>query len=168
MEDEELRIYLEEERIQRERAAHEAAVIARSRNVLDEGGIASDSSGSEDEEDSDAMDTDFDRLTPREGGGRHRSTRDAERHQAMLDTEHDLYVRDGVRSGGFFKQTQAFPMFPFTERRRRFDDYGETIQQDHYMQDIEKLEQAAGRAMKDQPNFGTNGGSLAPTVSYTK
>ncbi|RKP25933.1 beta-lactamase-like protein, partial [Syncephalis pseudoplumigaleata] len=172
LEGEELRLYLEEERAQKEREAHEAAVIARSRNVLDEGGIASDSSGSEDEDEGedgegegDAMDTDIEHRTTTDGHHHHhhhhRSTRDAERHQAMLDTEHDLYVRDGVRSGGFFKQTQSFPMFPFTERRRRFDDYGETIQQDHYMQDIEKLEQDAGRVPQGQPNFGAAGGAVA-------
>ncbi|RKP07912.1 beta-lactamase-like protein [Thamnocephalis sphaerospora] len=155
LEGEELRAHLEAERTRREREAHEAAVIARSRNVLDEA-LESDSSGSEDEDDDLSDDGRNSRIGMRGGGGDDADVR--HRNQAVLDTEHDLYVRDGVRSGGFFKQTQSFPMFPFTERRRRFDDYGEAIHQDHYMQDIEGLELAAGRTVKAQPNFGSGTG----------
>jgi hypothetical protein len=136
-------------------------VIAQSRNVLDEG-LASDSSGSEDEDDTGAGTGGMGR---RHGGlnGRGMGMDDGDlryRHQAMLDTEHDLYVRDGVRGGGFFKQTQSFPMFPFTERRRKFDEYGEVIHQDHYIQDVEGLELASGRIVKNQGEFGLEASNM--------
>ena len=39
----------------------------------------------------------------------------------------DVYVKDTVRTGGFFKQHQNFRMFPCVDTRKKVDDYGEII-----------------------------------------
>ncbi|EGF79032.1 hypothetical protein BATDEDRAFT_12823 [Batrachochytrium dendrobatidis JAM81] len=44
----------------------------------------------------------------------------------------DIYVKDVNRSTGFFKQAQAFKMYPVHEHRPRVDDYGELIDLDMY------------------------------------
>ena len=39
------------------------------------------------------------------------------------------------KDGGFFKKARkAFPMFPFTENRMKWDDYGELVTQEDYRQ----------------------------------
>ncbi|KAI9205526.1 beta-lactamase-like protein [Polychytrium aggregatum] len=50
-----------------------------------------------------------------------------------LSTQFDVYVKDPIRSGGFFKQNQAFAMFPVFDSRKIVDDYGEAIDPGHYM-----------------------------------
>ena len=43
---------------------------------------------------------------------------------------HDIMISHdtGNKEGGFFKKARkAFPMFPFTEMRMKWDDYGELI-----------------------------------------
>jgi cleavage and polyadenylation specificity factor subunit 2 len=69
----------------------------------------------------------------------------------LLTTQFDLYVRDAGKSGGFFKQTHSYRMFPYVERRKKIDDYGEAIVLDHYKQasDIEQLQDTGTGA-----NFG--------------
>lgn len=52
---------------------------------------------------------------------------------SILATQFDVYVRDAVRSGGFFKQNQSYRMFPAVEARRKWDDYGEAINPAMYM-----------------------------------
>ena len=47
--------------------------------------------------------------------------------EELLYNQFDLYVRDATKSGGFFKQTQSYRMFPYVEKRKRFDDYGEIL-----------------------------------------
>ncbi|KAJ3279117.1 cleavage and polyadenylation specificity factor subunit 2 [Borealophlyctis nickersoniae] len=51
----------------------------------------------------------------------------------ILATGYDVYVKDATRSGGFFKQSQSFRMFPVSDYRRRVDDYGEVIDPSVYM-----------------------------------
>lgn len=38
---------------------------------------------------------------------------------------YDIYVKNHVTRKGFFKQSQAFRMYPVYETRNRVDDYGE-------------------------------------------
>jgi cleavage and polyadenylation specificity factor subunit 2 len=40
---------------------------------------------------------------------------------------YDIYVKDHVTRKGFFKQSQAFRMYPVHEVRNRVDDYGEVF-----------------------------------------
>ncbi|KNC99735.1 uncharacterized protein SPPG_05115 [Spizellomyces punctatus DAOM BR117] len=51
----------------------------------------------------------------------------------ILATGFDIYVKDQTRSGGFFKQSQSYRMFPTYEPRKRVDDYGEQIDPAVYM-----------------------------------
>ena len=46
---------------------------------------------------------------------------------AALSSQYDIYVKDAIRSGGFFKQSQSYRMFPLIDARKKWDDYGETI-----------------------------------------
>ncbi|KAJ3035593.1 cleavage and polyadenylation specificity factor subunit 2 [Rhizophlyctis rosea] len=39
----------------------------------------------------------------------------------------DVYVKDSIRSGGFFKGSQTYRMYPVPDYRKRVDDYGEVI-----------------------------------------
>ncbi|KAJ3145453.1 cleavage and polyadenylation specificity factor subunit 2 [Geranomyces variabilis] len=45
----------------------------------------------------------------------------------ILASGYDIYVKDQTRTGGFFKQSQSFRMFPVIDTRKRVDDYGEQI-----------------------------------------
>lgn len=116
LEGEELEEYETRKRNQAEREAEQAAIMARSRVIMEE-------------DESDASDAD---------------EPDDVNLEDLLTTQFDLYVRDAGKSGGFFKQTHSYRMFPYVERRKKFDDYGEAIVVDHYKQasDIEQIEEA--------------------------
>ncbi|KAG2178419.1 hypothetical protein INT44_001571 [Umbelopsis vinacea] len=116
LEGEELEEYETRKRNQAEREAQQAAIMARSRVIMEE-------------DESDASDAD---------------EPDDVNLEDLLTTQFDLYVRDAGKSGGFFKQTHSYRMFPYVERRKKFDDYGEAIMVDHYKQasDIEQIEEA--------------------------
>lgn len=65
----------------------------------------------------------------------------------LMGTGYDLYVKDmGGVSGDFSKQNQRSRMFPYVERRRRFDDYGEILNIDHFT-----------RGQPQEPANGVNG-----------
>ena len=46
---------------------------------------------------------------------------------SQFSATYDIYVKDGYRSGGFFKQNQSFRMFPVSVSRGWVDDYGEAV-----------------------------------------
>jgi cleavage and polyadenylation specificity factor subunit 2 len=98
----ELALYNAELRTRQEREAAQAALIAKSKSIIEEDDESVGSS-------SEAGDDDTEEL---------------------LGARFDLYVRDATRAGGFFKQTQSYRMFPYVERRKRFDDYGEILPTD--------------------------------------
>ncbi|KAL1923357.1 uncharacterized protein VTP21DRAFT_8337 [Calcarisporiella thermophila] len=102
----ELAEWNEREREKREREAQQFLMLARNRNIMEK-----------EESDSDDSDADID---------------DAEMAD-MLAFRFDVYLKDATKSGGFFKQTQSYRMFPYVERRKKFDEYGEAIVPDHYM-----------------------------------
>lgn len=39
----------------------------------------------------------------------------------------DIYIKDSIRHGGFFKGSQTYRMYPVPDHRKRVDDYGEVI-----------------------------------------
>ncbi|KAJ1343806.1 hypothetical protein BSLG_001617 [Batrachochytrium salamandrivorans] len=57
---------------------------------------------------------------------------EVEEDTKMQAMQFDIYVKDVNRSTGFFKQAQAFRMYPVHEYRPRVDDYGEIIDADQY------------------------------------
>lgn len=124
----ELAEYEAKQREKAERDAAQAAMIARSKTIMEE-----------DESDESDMDEADDNM------------------EDLLGTQFDLYVRDSGRSGGFFKQAQSYRMFPYLERRKKIDDYGEAIQVEHYMKasDLDMMHAAANNAEGgDGANFG--------------
>ncbi|KAI8355622.1 beta-lactamase-like protein [Choanephora cucurbitarum] len=113
------------QRAKAERDAAQAAMIARSKTIVEE-----DESDSSDLDDGD------------------------ENMEDLLTKQFDLYVRDAGKSGGFFKQAQSYRMFPYLEKRKKIDDYGEAIQVEHYMKasDFERIEQEK-KSLGEGANF---------------
>lgn len=66
----------------------------------------------------------------------------------ILATGYDIFVKDQTRTGGFFKQSQSYRMFPIHDNRKRVDDYGEQIDPTVYMRGEYQyaLQQAATEA----------------------
>ncbi|CAO3630036.1 unnamed protein product [Cunninghamella blakesleeana] len=127
LEGEELQVFEAAQRAKAEREAAQAAMIARNKTIM------------EDESDSSDLDEADDPM------------------EDLLANQHDLYVRDSGRSGGFFKQAQSYHMFPYHEKRKKIDDYGEAIQQDHYIlaSDLTRLlENKQSTASENGANFG--------------
>ncbi|KAI9487623.1 MAG: beta-lactamase-like protein [Benjaminiella poitrasii] len=114
------------QRAKAEREAEQAAMIARNKTIMED-----------DETDSSDIDDNDDNM------------------DSLLVKQFDLYVRDTGKSGGFFKQAQSYRMFPYLEKRKKFDDYGEAIQVEHYMKasDFERIEQEK-KSLGDGANFG--------------
>ncbi|CAG8467764.1 8313_t:CDS:10 [Paraglomus occultum] len=100
LEGSELVEYNQELQTRQQREAAQAALIARSKSIIEE--------SDDDDASSDTSDDD-------------------EGMEELLYNQFDLYVRDATKSGGFFKQTQSYRMFPYVEKRKRFDDYGEIL-----------------------------------------
>jgi cleavage and polyadenylation specificity factor subunit 2 len=46
--------------------------------------------------------------------------------------KHDIMSREQNKGQGFFKQTRTYPMFPFLEKKMRFDDYGEMVRPEDF------------------------------------
>ncbi|RGB38277.1 beta-lactamase-like protein [Rhizophagus diaphanus] len=103
LEGQELIDYKNEQRKKNEREAAQAALIAKSLSIIEE--------DESDRSESELGDNDIEEL---------------------LATQFDLYVRDATKLGGFFKQTQSYLMFPYIEKRKRYDEYGEIIQADQF------------------------------------
>jgi cleavage and polyadenylation specificity factor subunit 2 len=122
----ELQEYEAAQRAKAERDAAQAAMIARSKTIMED-----DESDSSDIDDGD------------------------ENMEDLLTKQFDLYVRDAGKSGGFFKQAQSYRMFPYLEKRKKIDDYGEAIQIEHYMKasDFERMEQEK-KNLGEGANFG--------------
>ncbi|KAJ3012211.1 cleavage and polyadenylation specificity factor subunit 2 [Thoreauomyces humboldtii] len=70
----------------------------------------------------------------------------------ILATGYDIYVKDQLRTGGFFKQSQSYRMFPVHELRKRVDDYGEQIDPAVYMRgEYEYATEEEGAEKEAQP-----------------
>jgi cleavage and polyadenylation specificity factor subunit 2 len=160
---------------QKERAARDKeAALARNQRMLeaDEDDSDSDSDSDADEEDEvrqtlsgEAMDTGAETDCAKNdgsGGKRGRGDKGLD-NTDWLDGDEgltkqllsfDIYLKGNVsRSTFFFKnagQTQCFRMFPYVEKKRRVDDYGETIDVGMWLRKVKALEEeAASEDVKD-------------------
>lgn len=145
----ELEDYLQKEREAKEKVAAQQAVMARQRRMLeadeDESDSESDDSDADDEDEvrktleDDAMDTD-DPAARMDRRRRQKSDKALDNDWNMDGDEgltkqllsYDIYLKGNVsKATSFFKsaggQAQRFRMFPYVERKRRVDEYGETI-----------------------------------------
>ncbi|KAJ9059871.1 hypothetical protein DSO57_1036979 [Entomophthora muscae] len=92
-----------------EREAEQAAALARSKHIME-----NESSDSESDD----------------GGGADMAE--------LLSRQYDVYVREtAAKKGGFLRA--SFRMFPYLERKRKFDDYGETINHSNYATESESI-----------------------------
>ncbi|XP_074663107.1 cleavage and polyadenylation specificity factor subunit 2-like [Tubulanus polymorphus] len=59
---------------------------------------------------------------------------DMEVDEEQTNIRHDLMAAEGKSKMGFFKTAKkSYPMFPFTEERIRWDDYGEIVRHEDFM-----------------------------------
>jgi cleavage and polyadenylation specificity factor subunit 2 len=138
--------YLQKERAAKEKEAARKAALERNQRMLeaDEGDSDSDSDSDSEEENEvsrvlgeDMMDTSGDVDVT---GGRRKGEKAADTDWALDGDEgltrqllsYDIYLKGNVsKATSFFKnvgrQTQRFRMFPYVERKKRVDEYGETI-----------------------------------------
>ncbi|KAG5221800.1 beta-lactamase protein [Salix suchowensis] len=124
----ELEDYLQKEREAKEKVAAQQAVMARQRRMLeadeDDSDSESDDSEADDEDEAAAAEIRQSAGQRLEYGRR----RGADKAAVIV-----RYLLEGecVEATSFFKsaggQTQRFRMFPYVERKRRVDEYGETI-----------------------------------------
>ncbi|KAF9127010.1 cleavage and polyadenylation specificity factor subunit 2 [Mortierella sp. 14UC] len=126
----------QEARLERERA--DAALLERNRRTLLE--EESDSDEDEGSIDGDSNLAEIDMLLTKSGS-------------------HDVYMKDATKSGGFFKQTQSYRMFPFVERRKKIDDYGESIVVEHFLSASSSAPHEGGRAGANGKDVDANGDS---------
>ncbi|KAI5124953.1 hypothetical protein M0805_007380 [Coniferiporia weirii] len=150
----ELEEYLKKERAAKEKEAAEEVALARTQRMLEADEIDSDSDDSDEEEavehtlGDDSMDVTEDGVAsmsvfaePGVGHGRRRGRKDADIGDWGFETEdgsmkqmlsYDIYLKGNVsKTTSFFKaagvQQQKFRMFPYVERKRRVDSYGEVL-----------------------------------------
>ncbi|KIK04662.1 hypothetical protein K443DRAFT_675681 [Laccaria amethystina LaAM-08-1] len=159
----ELEAHLREERVAKEKEAAHQAALARNQRMLeaDEDDSDSDLDSDADEEaevrqalGGDMMDTD-----DGEGGvGRVRQmdkgidgadwALDGDEGLTKQLLSFDIYIKGNVsKATSFFKnsgsQTQRFRMFPYVEKKRRVDEYGETIDVGMWLRKGKVLEEEA-------------------------
>jgi hypothetical protein len=65
----------------------------------------------------------------------------------------DIYVKDTVRIGGFFKINQSFSMFPVVDYRKRVDDYGEVVDPQSFLNADSRLAAAHAAKTDEVPMF---------------
>ncbi|TCD70444.1 hypothetical protein EIP91_003525 [Steccherinum ochraceum] len=151
----ELEEYLQKERTAKEKEAAQKAAMDRQQHLLeaDEGESDSDSDSDEDDEneveqalEDEDEDEDMDVLgdnevKPRRKGGKRRDGDGTDWGGFGYDQDegsrqllsYDIYLKGNVaKTTSFFKNaegqvTQRFRMFPYVEKKRRVDEYGETI-----------------------------------------
>ncbi|KAI0796908.1 beta-lactamase-like protein [Abortiporus biennis] len=153
---EELEEYLRKEREEKEKQIAEKAAMERNQRLLEadeaEDEVTDDSDSDDDDDDEDeverALDDDNKMDTSEEPGGptdepksrRKKSKRDVDADWGGIDNDDslpkqvisfDIYLKGNVsKAVSFFKtegQTQRFRMFPYVEKKRRVDEYGETV-----------------------------------------
>ncbi|KLO18053.1 cleavage and polyadenylation specificity factor subunit [Schizopora paradoxa] len=164
----ELEDFLQKKRAEEEKAAAEEAALQRTQLMLEaDEDDDSESDESDDEnavEDSlidDAMDVsgdgDLPFAEPGAGTGRRRKRAAADYGDWDFETEDggtkqiisfDIYLKGNVsKQPSFFKsegmQQPRFRMFPYIERKRRVDEYGEVVDVGMWLQKGKKLEEEA-------------------------
>lgn len=163
----ELEAYQQKERAAKEKEAAHQAALARNQRMLeaDEDDSDSDSDSDADDEDEvrqaleeDIMDTEMEGTSnPMEVGKRRRADKGADGMDWGMDGDEgltkqllsfDIYLKGNVsKATSFFKsaggQTQRFRMFPYVEKKRRVDEYGETIDVGMWLRKGKVLEEDA-------------------------
>lgn len=162
----ELEEYLKRERAAKEKEAAEEAALART-HMLEADEDDEDTDDSEDDEDAvdqsladKTMDVSMDDdayAEPGAGSGRRRSRREQDLGDWGFETEdggtkqmisYDIYLKGNVsKTTSFFKsdgaQQQRFRMFPYVERKRRVDSYGEVLDVGMWLRKGKVLEEEA-------------------------
>ncbi|KAJ7068461.1 beta-lactamase-like protein [Mycena amicta] len=141
----ELEEFMQKERAAKEKEAAHQAQLARSQRMLeadeDESDSDSDSDADEDEVRQALEDDGMDMDGGFDGAGKKRKADKALDNADWGDGDEgltkqllsfDIYLKGNVsKANSFFKnvggQTQRFRMFPYVEKKRRVDDYGETV-----------------------------------------
>lgn len=164
----ELELYQQKEQAAKEKEAAHQATLARNQRMLeadeDESDSESDSDAEEDEVrdvlDADSMDTAEDGNGNGGEGGESRKSRwktdktvdnadwlDGDEGLTKQLLSFDIYLKGNVsKSTSFFKTTgqgQRFRMFPYVDKKRRVDEYGETIDVGLWLRKGKALEEEA-------------------------
>jgi cleavage and polyadenylation specificity factor subunit 2 len=158
---------LQKERIAKEKEAAHQAVLARNQRMLeaDEDESDSDSDSDDESEVREALGGDMMSITPdddiQELGTNDRGKRKREKGIDVSDwnldgdegltkqlLSYDIYLKGNVSKGtSFFKnvggQAQRFRMFPYVEKKRKVDEYGETIDVGMWLRKGKVLEEEA-------------------------
>lgn len=168
----ELELYQQREQAAKDKEAAHQATLARNQRMLEADEDDSDSDDSDtDEEDEvtralgteDAMDEDGDGAGAGEGRESKRNVEKGLDGADWMDGDEgltkqllsfDIYLKGNVsKSTSFFKnsgQSQRFRMFPYVDKKRRVDDYGETIDVGMWLRKGKALEEEAeSEDMKD-------------------
>ncbi|KAJ3739569.1 beta-lactamase-like protein [Lentinula detonsa] len=138
----ELEEYLQKEQAAREKEAASQAALARQQRILEADEDDSDEDEDEDEDEEDEVrralgqDEDSGERYPKrrkgeDGDGNEWNNIDDEGLTKQL-LSFDIYLKGNVsKATSFFKhvggQTHRFRMFPYVEKKRRVDEYGETV-----------------------------------------
>ncbi|KAF8639809.1 hypothetical protein AX17_001068 [Amanita inopinata Kibby_2008] len=173
----ELDAFLEKERALREKEAAHQATLARNQRMLeadeDESESESESDADEEDEVRQALrgDTDDTEMSGSLDVGGESSARRKKNGKGVDEADwgldgdegltkqllsYDIYLKGNVsKSTSFFKtagtQSQRFRMFPYVEKKRRVDEYGETIDVGMWLRKGKVFEeQAEDDEMKDQ------------------
>lgn len=170
----ELEAHIQKERAAAEKEAAEQAAMVRNQRVLE-----ADEGDSEDDSDSDSDSDDEDEIQQALGGGaldnsddeggnrsakrKRKGTKDVdagewgEGDEALTKQllSYDIYLKGKVaKSTSFFKsvggQTQRFRMFPHIDKRRRVDEFGETIDVGMWLRKGKALEEEAEKEETEQ------------------
>jgi len=158
----ELDAYLQQEKEKKDKEAAQQAALVRNQRILeaDEDESESDSDSDADEEDEvrRTLEDDMDiNLDDGDGKRRRRKGDNLDSSDWALDGDEgltkqflsfDIYLKGNVsRATSFFKtagsQAQRFRMFPYVEKKRRVDEYGETIDVGMWLRKGKALEEAA-------------------------
>ncbi|KAH9071539.1 beta-lactamase-like protein [Lactarius deliciosus] len=123
----ELEIFQQKQRLVREKAAVAQAALARKQQLLEADEATSDAEDEEDVERALGLDTEATRADGADWG-RGMDADDSARQMLSFD----IYLKGNVsRAASFFKsagkENQRFRMFPYVEKKRRVDEYGEVI-----------------------------------------
>ncbi|KAI0031665.1 beta-lactamase-like protein [Vararia minispora EC-137] len=123
---EELEEYLTKQKAERERAAAQAAAAARKQRLLE-------ADADVDSSDSDSDTADEEDVERQLAGGAAHEEDDWEADGARLSLSFDIFLKGNVAKGAtsFFRNAgregRGFRMFPYVEKRRRVDTYGEVV-----------------------------------------
>lgn len=191
----ELEEFLQKERAEKEKEAAQKAITARNQRMFeaDEDGDDSDSDNSSDSDEEneverelggDAMDI-SEEASPegvvsgrKKGGGAGGAGDDWGGLDAADDglSKHlsfDIYLKGNVsRATSFFKsadgQTQRFRMFPYIEKKRRVDEYGETIDVGMWLRTSKAFEVTESEESKDKKREIEDEKKVSPSkLSFT-